>query len=151
MAKPFSALPGILDKRRKEINDGINRVARGAAEEAGRVAVRTTRVDTGEARSNWRASKNSPLSGTIPPYAPGVRRGINERANSLAARAQHKTVLATWRADKNKKFFITNNVKHAARLNSGHPAGFADNMLGKAVLAWRKFLSKRRITKLLKG
>jgi hypothetical protein len=151
VAKPFSALPGILDKRRRELNDSVNRVSRAAALEAGRVAVVTTRVDTGEARSNWIASNGSPASKTIPAYSPGIRRGINERANASAARAQHKVVSTSWKANKGRRFFIANNVDHIGRLNFGGPNNSADNMLGKAVLAWKDFFTKRRVIKLFKG
>ncbi len=149
---PISALPKILEGRRKELNDGVNKVSRGAALEAGRVAVITTRVDTGEARSNWRASKGSPVSGTIPAYIPGRKRGIRERANATRARAQHKIVASTWKANKGTRFFIANNVPHIGLLNGGFhgTGGSADNMLGKAVLAWKAFFTKRRVIKLLK-
>lgn len=148
MAKPFSALPFILDQRRREFFEGVNKVSREAAQAAGRAAVLGTRVDTGLARSNWRATVNVPATAVVPPYAPGAKLGIGEQGNALGALNQHRTALAAWNAVRGRPFYIANNVPYIAILNFGGPNVAPGNMLALARQAWAASIkTPRRILK----
>jgi hypothetical protein len=119
--KPFSALPKALGRISADIEKGVTRLMRAMAISAGAKAVDATRVDTGLARSNWRATLGSPASGTIPPYAPGNKLGQGERANATAATAQHRVTIKTFDVKSNKSIFITNNVSYIGILNDRGP------------------------------
>lgn len=148
MAKPFSALPAILTRRENEFLEGVNKISREAAQAAGRAAVTATRVDTGLARSNWRASVNVPASTVVEPYAPGAKLGIGEQGNALGAMNQHRAVFRAWNAIRGRPAFITNNVPYIGILNFGGPNVSPGNMLAMAVQAWRTSIAlPRRILK----
>jgi hypothetical protein len=113
-----------------------NQLAKTAGKAIGDTLVDTTRVDTGEARSNWRASLNVALSGKIPAYAPGNKLGIGERANASAAKAQHAVVVKQFNTTKgNGAMFWANSVPHIGFLNDGTPKITPGNMVAKALLA----------------
>ena len=141
MAKPFSTLPRITSQMANRMDTAVNKLVRGAAVEAGRVAVMTTRVDTGRARSNWRANKNFPSTGVIPAYAPGNKLGFGERGNALAAEAQHKVVIRSFSVKKDSSIHITNNTPYIALLNNGGPNIAPGNMARLAVQAARVFVT----------
>ena len=88
MARPFSDLPAFTDRMAKNVEDAATRIMRQLAVGIGATLVDTTRVDTGKARSNWRATLNVPATGTIPPYAPGNKLGVSEMANASGAKNQ---------------------------------------------------------------
>lgn len=144
MAKPFALLPQILDQRRREFLDGVNKISREAAAAAGETAIRSTRVDTGLARSNWRATVNVPATTVVPPYAPGSKLGIGEQGNAIGALAQHRSTLGTWNAVRGSVFYITNNVPYIAVLNFGGPNVAPGNMLALARQAWVANIKKPR-------
>ena len=144
MARPFSALPGILDRRSREFSRGVNTISREAAQAAGRAAVRSTPVDTGMARSNWQASTGSPRSNVIPPYAPGAKLGLAEVGNAVGAEGQQRVVLQAWNAIREISAFITNNVEYIGPLNFGGPTVGPNNMIAKAVQAWSASIRRPR-------
>lgn len=118
---PFSALPQRMDKLGKTINKGVSKLIQDIAKGIGATIVDTTPVDTGLARSNWRATIAAPASGTIPPYSPGNSLGLGETANASAAKAQQKQVIERFNAAKHPSIFITNNVPYIGLLNNGSP------------------------------
>jgi hypothetical protein len=136
MASPFSLLPLVLTRRENQFFNGINRIARDAAQAAGRTAVESTQVDTGLARSNWIATTGTPSSSVRPPYAPGSKLGTGERGNAIGAATQHRIALASWNAARGRVFYITNNVSYIALLNFGGPRVGPGNMLALARQAW---------------
>ncbi len=137
---PFDALPSRMNKLGGNIRKGVTKLVQDVAKGIGATVVDTTKVDTGLARSNWRASISAPASGTIPAYAPGVKLGIGEGANASAAKAQQKQAIEQFDANKNTHIFITNNVPYIGLLNNGdsvHAAGDMVNMgiqTGRAIL-----------------
>ncbi len=137
MAKPFETLPQVTSQMASRLDTAVSKLVRGAALEAGRVAVQTTRVDTGRARSNWRANKNAPASGVIPAYAPGNKLGFGERANSIAAQAQQRVVIRSFNVQKDSAVYISNNTPYIALLNNGGPNVSPGNMAQLAVQAAR--------------
>ena len=148
---PFSALPRRMNKLGGTITKGVSKLVQDVAIGIGATVVDTTKVDTGLARSNWRASISAPASGTIPPYAPGVRLGIGEGANASAAKAQQKQVIERFDVAKNRSIFITNNVPYIVALNNGssvHAPGLMVEQgfqTGRAILQAnaRKVLDRR--------
>ena len=133
---PFSALPQVLSRREREFLRGANTIAREAAKAAGAAAVNTTRVDTGLARSNWRATVGAPAASIIPPYAPGSKLGIGEQGNAIGAISQQTATFSSWDAAREIPAFITNNVPYISILNFGGPRVGPGNMLAMAVQAW---------------
>lgn len=119
--KPFSTLPKTLNRISADIAKGVTQLMRAMSVSAGAAAVDATRVDTGLARSNWRATLDSPASGTISPYSPGNKLGQGERSNATAAIAQHRGTIKAFNVKNNKSIFITNNVSYIGILNDGGP------------------------------
>lgn len=146
-AKPFSALPSIIKARDVQIRSGLTKLVRRAAQAAGEAAVIGTRVDTGVARSNWRASLNAPVASVIPAYAAGNKLGFTERGNAMGATAQHRSVLAAYTADRSPTIFITNNVFYIGTLNFGGPRVPPGNMLALARLGFKIGLTSVRVLK----
>ena len=110
-------------------------VGEGAAKRVGEVGrqvgtelVLTTPVDTGEARSNWLASKNAPRGETVPP------------TSASAAIGAIAGVTASLDAD--DELYIANNVDHIGKLNDGSSqqaaAGFVEAAVQKAARAGGK-------------
>ena len=104
-------------------------VGEGAAGRVGEVGrqvgtelVLTTPVDTGEARSNWLASKNVPKTNTVPP------------TSASAAMGAIDAVIASLSAD--DELYIANNVGHIGKLNDGSsqqaPTGFVEAAVQRA-------------------
>lgn len=116
---PFSALPQRMNKLGDTITKGVTKLAQDVAKGIGATVVDTTKVDTGLARSNWRATISAPASGVIPPYSPGNHLGISESANAGAAKAQQKQAIEQFNAAKHVSIFITNNVPYIGVLNHG--------------------------------
>lgn len=145
MAKPFSALSGSMKNLNKRIERGFTRLLRQTAVGMGATMVDTTRVDTGEARSNWRASLNAPLGGTIPPYSPGNRLGQGETANADAAKAQQKQVISQFTVKKNVSIFITNNVPHIGLLNDGTARIAPGNMVEQGLQTGRAIIKSAKL------
>jgi hypothetical protein len=93
--------------------------------------VRNTPVDTGLARSNWRASVGSPLNSTIEPYKRGNRLGINETANASDAIAQARFAISS--RESGQVAYLTNNVWYIGRLNSGSSTQAGNNFVEKSI------------------
>ena len=144
MAKPISALSSVLGRRTEQFIRGANMISREAARAAGSAAVEATPVDTGLARSNWRASVNTQAASVIPPYAPGSKLGIGERGNALGAASQHRLTIASWNAARGNPLFIVNNVPYIAILNFGGRNSSPNNMLAMARQAWSASIRKPR-------
>lgn len=119
MAKSFNQLPGFMSKLSRRIPKSVASVVKTAARAAGTTAVRSTRVDTGKARSNWRANLDGPALGVIPPYSPGNKLGISENANASRAISQQRSVIQTFGIPKNRAIFISNSVPYIGFLNNG--------------------------------
>lgn len=116
---PFSALERRMNKLGGTVTKGVTKLVQDVAKGIGATVVDTTKVDTGFARSNWRATVSAPASGTIPPYAPGIKLGIGEGANASAAKAQQKQAIERFNVAKHTSIFITNNVPYIVALNNG--------------------------------
>ena len=137
---PFSAMPARMDRLNAAMTRGVSKLVKDIAKGIGATVVDTTRVDTGLARSNWRATISAPASGVIPPYAPGIKLGIGEGANASAAKAQHKQAIERFNLRKHTSVFITNRVPYIVALNNGSPVHAPGNMVqlgfqtGRAIL-----------------
>lgn len=142
MANDLLSLAVSLERKAKAIDEAASKTAVDTAMAiVGDLAYKTP-VDTSQALSNWRVTLDSPATGTIAPYYPGLQ-GSSQRASAAETINAAKSVLA------NKKpgqaIFITNNLPYIKRLNDGYsaqaPAGFVE----RAVLIGRKMLAKFKI------
>lgn len=108
--------------------------------------IELTPVDTGQARSNWLAKRNSPPSHTRRPLVPGSQLGRSERANLNAAYGQIVGIFA--QAKPGERLYLKNNLKYIARLNAGYskqsPAGFVQMAVLNGLISLRnlKLLEK---------
>ena len=143
--RPFSALPGRMDKLGDEIQRAATKIVRQVAKGIGATVVDTTRVDTGEARSNWRATLNAPAVGTIPPYAPGNKLGMGETANANSAKAQQVQVINRFNARKDRSVMITNNVPYIGVLNSGGPTVDGNFMVEQGLQTGRLIIKSFKV------
>jgi len=93
-----------------------------------------TPADTGKARSNWIAKRNTPPSGTRRTFAPGHLLGIGEQANLAAAYYSAAAVFDA--AGPEDRLYLKNNLPYINRLNAGHskqaPIGFVEAEMLKA-------------------
>lgn len=137
---PFSLLPQRMDRLGRATVSGTTKLVQTVAKAIGAKIIETTAVDTGLARSNWRASISAPASGIIPPYAPGVKLGIGEGANASAAKAQQKQAIEQFSASKDQSIFITNNVPYIAVLERGDSKHAAGDMVKMGIQAGRVVL-----------
>lgn len=140
--RPFELMPNVMRATARQIELNVQSIARRAAETAGREVILGTPVDTGRARSNWRASIDGPTRAEIPPYAPGMRLGIGERANALAAITALQVVVAGFTLPRNTSIHITNVVRYIGKLNRGssrqaQPPGFVNRAIVAAVASLR--------------
>ena len=145
----FDEIPRRMNKLGADVTRGITKLAREVAKGIGATVVDTTRVDTGLARSNWRATIAAPASGIIPPYSAGNKLGLSETANANAAKAQQKQAIERFDAAKHSSIFITNNVPYIGFLNDGTNVRAPDLMVqqgfqtGRAILQSTKILDTR--------
>ena len=139
----FDALPRRMNTLGGSITRGVSRLARDVAKGIGATVVDTTKVDTGVARSNWRATISAPASGTIPAYAPGIKLGIGEGANASAAKAQQRQAIARFNAAKHVSIFITNNIPYIGVLNNGSPVHAPGNMVQLGIQTGRAILQAK--------
>lgn len=93
--------------------------------------VTATPVDTGFARSNWRASIGGPVTGTILPYSPGRGLGRGEQTNAAVAMAQARAIAAG--STPGQDLFITNNTPYLGLLDSGSSAQAAAGFVRRAI------------------
>ncbi len=140
---PFSALPSRMGTLGSTIKKGVSKLAQDVATGIGATVVDTTRVDTGLARSNWRASISAPASGVIPPYAPGSKLGTGEGANASAAKAQQKQAIKQFDATKHTSIFITNRVPYIGTLNNGSPTQAPGNMVQLGIQTGRAIIQAK--------
>ena len=140
---PFSALPRRMTNLGGNIPKGVSKLAQDVAKGIGATVVDTTKVDTGLARSNWRATISAPASGTIPPYAPGVALGIGEGANASAAKAQQRQAIARFDASKHESIFITNNIPYIVALNNGSSVHSPGKMVELGIQTGRAILQAK--------
>lgn len=147
MARPFEELPNIMERYARGTGQAIDVLIRDLATKAGRAAVENTRVDTGLARSNWRASLDVPAVGVIPPYAPGSKLGIGEGANAAGAINQQQSVIRAFTTKRNKSIHLTNNVDYIGVLNNGGPNVSPAMMAQRAV---QEAQARARGTRILK-
>ena len=141
----FDELPKRMDNLGDGITRGTTRLVRAVATGIGATVVDTTKVDTGAARSNWRATITAPATGTIAPYVPGTKLGIGETANANAAKSQHKRVFERFDATKHVGVFITNNVPHIGALNNGSTVHAPGNMVAKGLQTGRLVLRASKV------
>jgi hypothetical protein len=146
MADP-STFAKRMQIRADRVGGSIDRIARKAALAVDQALVLATPVDTGRARSNWRAEVGGAPSGTIQPYSPGDKLGIGEQANAAAAMQQAAGQVAGWRPSSEVPLFISNNVDYIGKLNEGSskqaPANFVEQAIaaGIGAIANAKVLS----------
>jgi hypothetical protein len=138
MASP-STFAKRMQIRADRFGKNVDRIARRAALAIDQTLVLATPVDTGRARSNWRAQVGSPPSGTIQPYVPGSKLGIGEQANAAAAIQQAAGQVASWRPSTEVPLFISNNVAYIGKLNEGSskqaPANFVEQAISAGLSA----------------
>ena len=118
MVLPFSQLPVRMNVRAGQVERNAGKIIRTTARTIDRGVIEDTRVDTGEARSNWVVQVDRPFTSRIPPYAPGKNLGISERGNASAAIAQGAAAIRGFNPKFNRSIFITNNAPHIGILNS---------------------------------
>jgi hypothetical protein len=145
MARSFDELPLVTSAMAKRMDGVATKLVKAAARAAGQKVVETTRVDTGRARSNWRANLNGPAIGVIPPYAPGNKLGIAERANATAAMAQHRVVINSFDVRRHQSIFISNGVRYIGLLNNGGPFISPGNMIEQGVQAAKVAVQSERV------
>lgn len=143
--RPFSQLPAAMGNLGTRVQQAGTKIVRQVATGIGATLVDTTRVDTGAARSNWRATLNTPASGTIFPYAPGNKLGRGETANANAAKSQQRQVIARFNARKDKSVMITNNVDYIGILNDGRSGIAGDAMVEQALQTGRLILKSIKV------
>lgn len=139
----FDELPTRMIKLGGTITKGVTKLVQDVAKGIGATVVDTTKVDTGLARSNWRATLSASASGTIPAYSPGNKLGIGETANAGAAKAQQKQVIERFDTSKHVSIFITNNIPYIGALNDGSPVHAPGNMVALGLQTGRAILQAK--------
>lgn len=106
-----------------QIANGGARAIRRGVRAFTKAAILGTPVDTGEHRSNWRVGYGRRPGGTIRPYAPGKKLGINERANAVAAISAAEVQIRKIRPGRGFRVilpvYVVNNAPVISRLNAG--------------------------------
>lgn len=101
----------------KQLGEAANLIGAQAGVAIGKSLVRGTPIDTGQAKSNWQASRESPRTRIRPAYVKG-KYDSTEAANEAAAIAQ---IVAECRARKNnQQLYITNNLSYIGLLESSY-------------------------------
>lgn len=98
----------------KGIGEASNLVGAQACLSAGIYLARNTPIDTGQAKSNWQASRVRPRTSTRTAYAVG-KKGTTAEANISATIAQIRSQCASRR--NNQQMFLTNNLDYIEKLN----------------------------------
>lgn len=138
-----------IRKRGSQIENAGSRVVRATSKRALKVLVRTTPVDEGVARSNWRVGIGAQTSAVIDAYSPGKNLGIGERANAAAAIAagfaRINSVRGVSGAGGGLKtaVYIGNSVPYIQELNNGSSkqiaAGFIERALSEVNAVIKNF------------
>lgn len=136
---PFSQLSSRMDKLGNFLaTRAINRVIKNAATAFGTVVVDRTPVDTGKARSNWRASLGASIPGEArEPYAPGKHLGIRETANANAVKTQQRANIRLYNARLHRSIFFTNRTDYIETINAGAGGGRAHGFVPQGLQAMR--------------
>lgn len=142
MARSFDQLAPDMNSLSKQSVGRATTIIRAISKGFSATATDATPVDTGLARSNWRGSLNVPAPGTIPPYAPGIKLGIGEGANALAAKAQQKEVFNRFDAKRNRVAYLTNRVPYITFINDGKPSRAPHNMIEAGNQKVQRILAK---------
>jgi len=105
----------------KSLGEASNAVGAEACFAAGEYLVRNTPIDTGQAKSNWQASRVRPRTKTRPAYYPGglaagQAKASTEGPNMAAAIAQIRTECESRR--KNQRMYLTNNLDYIEKLDA---------------------------------
>jgi hypothetical protein len=91
-----------------------------------------TPVDTGRARSNWKAKEGGPDSVEIEPHHPGNHLGRGETANLAGTMEAARASLRDYRQG---DIYITNNVDYIKDLDKGSSRQSAGDFQGVAEAA----------------
>jgi len=119
LAQPFDTIGLVMNRRAKQMSRNVGRVVRAVASSIDRNVVSDTPQDTGAAASNWLVSIDTPLTGVIPPYAPGMKLGKGFPGNTNAAIQQGKVAIGSFDIKLNNAIFISNNIEYIGLLNDG--------------------------------
>ncbi len=119
MAQPFDTIGLVMNRRAKQMSRNVERIVKTVAGSIDRNVVSDTPQDTGAAASNWLVSVDTPLTGVIPPYAPGMKLGKGFPGNTNAAIQQGKVAISSFDIKINNAIFISNNIDYIGLLNAG--------------------------------
>lgn len=104
-----------------------------------------TPVDTGQARSNWRASSAALVpTNVIQPYAPGKKLGLQETGNLAASQAQVRRAVRPWRARSGKPLHLFNNWPLITELNNGSISAQGRNFIEEGQRVSRNLMRKEK-------
>lgn len=136
---PFSQLSRRMDKLGEFLaKRAINRVIKNSAIAFGNTVVDKTPVDTGKARSNWRASLGASIPGAArEPYAPGKHLGTRETGNANAVKAQQRSNIRLYNARIHKSIFFTNRTDYIETIDGGIGGGRAHGFVAQGIQAMR--------------
>jgi Bacteriophage HK97-gp10, putative tail-component len=141
-----------MNFRARTVRDAVVIVARKAALAAADMAIKSTRVDTGQLRSNWITTVDEPFDGTIPAYDElprgKDRNKMGETANYEGAMAQCRGAVIRFSRNSHS-IYIVNNLPYAPGINDGSIAGSqpGDHMVEKAAQVAAIAISGFRIFK----
>jgi hypothetical protein len=128
-----------IRRRGSQIENSGVRIVKRASKKALVSLVRSTPVDKGVARSNWRVGIGAPARSVIPAYSPGRHLGINENANASAAIAAGIARINSVRNSGRSlttAVYISNATPYIEVLNNGYsgqaPAGFIQRAVAEA-------------------
>ncbi len=109
-------------RRGRQVENSASKLVRSMAKKTLASLVMNTKVDTGEARSNWRVGIGNPTRAVIKPYAPypkhskGAGQGALETANAQATIAAGNARINSVRGKSGvgltTSIYISNNVPH---------------------------------------
>lgn len=126
-----------MNKRGRQLEEGVERIVKAAALEVDAAVVQGTPVDTGRARSNWIVQINA--------AAPGeVSSGSFDRSGQGAI-SQGQGAIAGFKVRKDRSIHITNNVPYIGQLNDGSSAQAPANFVQAAVAAGAAAVRSSRI------
>lgn len=109
-----------LTKRMNRFDARVNKTMKEIVVKSHYVTASGTPADTGQARSNWRASGALVQpNNVISAYVPGKKLGISETQNLNAANAQVRRVVRAWSAKTGKPLYLFNNWPQIDALNNG--------------------------------
>ena len=100
--------------RAKGFGEASNIVGAEACLAGGEYLVRSTPIDTGQAKSNWQASRGFPRTTTRRAYAVGER-GSTAEQNISAAIAQIRAECNS--RTRNQQMFLTNHLDYIEKLD----------------------------------